>query len=597
MPSLALEAAAVLVSPAVLYFVLQLRGMAPPQLPDPSMHTTFIVAPHDIFSRYAAVFSPTARLREAARVGFLVPARLAYLLFGAAPGFFVFRYVLVLVAIVPAYVLGSRLYGRWAGVLAIVVIIGSPVLVTALGTDYPDSAVTSYLTGALASFALSCTPGARRPRWWLVAGGALSTMAVWSHGVAVPLVAVAIVVYVAGRLAREPAGLRRVVLLLVGVAISVTALLALCSALLLGQFDFILPTIRAEEFLSTPAQERLWHSPGWSWAPYDPYLLVPPAVTAALAAVYLRRRRRITTPQLFVVVTGGLQLAVFAYLQFFGSVQTLEMHFLSSPLWSSTNLMLALLLAELALPLAAQRARRYVPALLVLALLALYAAAQPRVPALTWAPAGVAIAAAIVVAAALAGRLAGRAGRSVQGPMAAATIVIVAGATLVLTVAPRKAHAALARTVYDPPPAYAAALGGSDRSYVDQYHVTTELPAFVGPPAYHGEQLLTWWAAADASAVVEPMGIYHSAFNAVSFTFPVLGSAGSTKIERRRAAQVLLLGRTGRQFAQAVRSLAQFQPTVARRAVLSHGAYHLHVWLIDLGWRGRGRERGPAYTR
>ena len=35
-------------------------------------------------------------------MGFLIPARLLYLLFGATPGFFIFRYVLALIAIVCA---------------------------------------------------------------------------------------------------------------------------------------------------------------------------------------------------------------------------------------------------------------------------------------------------------------------------------------------------------------------------------------------------------------------------------------------------------------------------------------------------------------
>src|SRR5580658_4936781 len=82
------EAAALLASPGVLYVLLRLRGMAPPGLPDPSMHTTFILDPGAIFTRYATLFEPTSRLREAARVGFLVPARLSYLLFGVVPGFF-----------------------------------------------------------------------------------------------------------------------------------------------------------------------------------------------------------------------------------------------------------------------------------------------------------------------------------------------------------------------------------------------------------------------------------------------------------------------------------------------------------------------------
>jgi len=591
----ALEALAVAASPGLSYLVLRLRGMALPVLPDPSMHTTYIVDPRDIFTRYAAVFAPTARLREAARVGFLVPARIAYLLFGAVGGFFTFRYLLALLAVVPLYLLLRRVAGRWAGFAAIVVVMSSPVFVTAWGTDYPDSAVISYLTGGLCALAMPCS--ARRRPYWLAAAAGLFTLAVWSHSAAVPLGAAALLSYLVVRVLRQRDHLVRDAGVGLAAALVTTALLILGSWALIGQWNYLTPTWEAARYLATPGQEAIWHSSNWRWVLYDPYLLVPPAVLAAFVVV--AGRRRLSTPQLFAGLAAFLAFAAAALLQFVGKVQMLEMHYFSSLLWSFVAVLTALTFASLAAPFATGgapgeswalgAARKILPAALLVAIPLAYEA-DPHVPQMTFGSWGWAVAA-IVVAAAVAGRAGLAFARRPAAGLALAAIplaalVLVAGASLILTVAGQTELPPLEHmgAIADPIPTYSSALGGNDTVLVEQYQVTCELPGFVGHPAYPGEQLLTWWPPLQTGELTGPIGIFHSGFNAITTReFPELDAADQVRIELRRPAQVLLMSVTGEGFPRAVRSLGPFEPVVVRQGVLSDGSFHLHVWLVDLG--------------
>jgi hypothetical protein len=577
-----LEALGVALSPGIAALVLRLRLMAPSDLPDPAMHTIYIIDPRQVFARYSAVYAPTARLRESARAGFLVPARLAYLAFGPAGGFFVMRYVLALIAVVPVYLLLRRLYGPPAGVAGILVVLSSPVLVTAWGTDYPDAAVVSYAAGGLACLAMPCS--ARWRRAWLAGAGVLLTAAVWSHGVAVPLVGATMVAYLAVRLLRDRAGLPGDLLLLAGVAAAVTVALIAASAALTGHGNFIATTWQAYRYLSQPSQVATWHSSNWRWAPYVAYLLVPPAVLAALAVAVAGRGRVVATPVLMVGVMFAVQLVVYIGLQFFGTVQTLEEHYFSSTLWAAVCLAFAITVAELARPLAGHPIARWLPAVVLLAVPLCYEA-DPHVPAFGWAPLGVILAAA-VIAAAGAARWCARLTR----PLAAAAglgaaLVAFAGASLVLTVAPIPAHPALPDTVFDPPPAYASALGGGWATYLDSYRIAAALPLFAGPAAYPGEQILTWWPIADGSPspFTEYAGMYHGKFNTLPSNPPDFTAADRAMLRARRPAELLLYNTSAASFPAALRNLSHFRPAVVRTTVLRSGSLILHVWLIRLG--------------
>ncbi|MGH9103558.1 MAG: hypothetical protein ACRDYD_11350 [Acidimicrobiales bacterium] len=589
LPGRSFEALAVLASPAAALLVLHLRAMAPTAMPDPSMHTIFLLHPHDVVERYAAVYAHTARMREGYRVGFLVPARLADMAFGAIPGFLVTRYVFALVAVAPAYLLLRRLYGRAAGAMAALVILSSPVVVTAWGTDYPDSAVVSYAIGGLAMLAMSSGPRWRRTS--LALGSGLLVMAAWSHGVGMVVAGVTVVAYLLVRLLRDRARLGRDVALLAGAGIAVTAALAVASKVLLLGYDFVLPTVRSLTYLSLPAQVASWHSRSWRWAPYDTYLLVPPAVLAAWAAAFVRGLRRVPTPQLLVALATAGQLAAFAYMQLGGDVQMLEDHYFSSALWGAVSLTLAVTLAQVGRPLLERPFARWLPAALVLAVPLAYEA-DPRLPALVWWPAGAALAAAPVAVVAVARMLRRRSTGTATATLptrpaalggAAAAVVCLSACVLALTAAPIRSHKLPPGAVPDPPISYATALGGPWGSLLDSYRVTTRLPAFVGDATYNGEQILVWWKWDQLPQLLEPLGIYHAGFNLMPSSIPDMIPANRAKLASRKPAELLFMTTDGSGYRAALAALAPYRPRLVRRGVLRSGSYSIHVWLVILG--------------
>jgi len=580
-----IETLAVAVSPAIAFFGLRLRLMPFPDLNDPAMHATFIYDPRSIFLRYTAAFTPTERLREGARVGLLVPGRIFYLLFGVLPGFVVFRYVLALVAVVPAYLLLRRLYGRAAGAVAAVVILSSPVIITSWGTDFPDSVAVSYLIAGLACLAMPSTQHRTR---WLVASAAFFTLSVWSIATSAPMVIATIAVYLLIRRIRDRAHLVRDATVMGGAAVGVTALLAVLSGWLIGQFDFVVPTIQSLLYLSNPSVEAQIHSANWRWAPYVAYLLVPAAVVVVGCTALARRLRDVPTPQLIVVAACAAQAAVCVLLQFAGSVQILEVHYFSSLLWASVSLLLAIALVELCRPLTeGSRLEWLLPALLLAVPLAYEL--DPHVPAFGWVPMGAVMVAIVVILAAIARLLRTLPPHLITQVAGSAVAALVAGGLLILTVAPIPDHPMLPQTTYDPPPQYASALGGDATLAVNLYAATGELPAFAGPATYSGEQLLMWWPRSQVNELVEPIGIFHAFFDSLPSPLGALDADDRAMIANRRPAQILLLSLTGDQFPQSLAALAPFRPRLVRTGVLTSGSVALHVWLIDLDQYFRGR--------
>lgn len=552
--------------------------MAPPDLNDPAMHTAFIIDPHDVFVRFTALLEPTDRLREGARVGFLVPARIAYLLFGAVPGFVVFRYLLALIAVIPVYLLMRRMYNRMAGVIAVIVILSCPVIILAWGTDFPDLAAVSYLIGGLACLAM---PSGRHRVGWLIGAGILFTMALWALATSAPLIIVTLAVYARIGFARDRAHLLRDIAIVGGAAVAVTGLLVIGSGLLIGPLDYIQTTIQSLIYLAQPSQVRLNHSASPFWAPYITYLLVLPTVIALWFVAFATRLRTVPTPQLVVGMSCLAQFGIFSVLQLFGGVQDLEVHYFSSLLWGAVCLTFAIVVVELGRSLLAHRLWRWaVPTLLIA--IPLVFEIRPRIPQFGWVPWGFALAALILLLGWGATRItaSARGGRGMV--LNAGALVAITGGLLGLTVTPTQ-HAHVKGTVDDTFPAYAGTLGGSDTVDVDLYSITTQLPGFVGPAAYSAEGLVTWWSDDEIAYLREPIGMYHAFFNSIPSDLGPLIPAGAQFLDARRPAQVLLMSFNGTLFPESLQSLSKYQPEVVKTGVLRAGSLALHLWLVDLG--------------
>jgi hypothetical protein len=571
------EGLALILSPVAAFFGLRLTLMAPPDLNDPAMHTAFIIDPHDIFVRFTALLESTDRLREGARVGFLVPARIAYLLFGAVPGFVLFRYVLALIAVIPAYLLMRRIYNRFAGAIAVIVILSCPVIILAWGTDFPDSAAVSYLIGGLACLAM---PSSRHRVGWLIGAGILFTMALWALATSAPLIIVTLAVYARIGFARDRSHLFRDIAVVGGAAVAVTGLLVVGSGLLIGPLDYIQTTIQSLIYLAQPSQVRLNHSAGPFWAPYITYLLVVPTVIGLWFVAFATRLRKVPTPQLLIGIACLAQFGIFSLLQLFGGVQDLEVHYFSSLLWGTVCLTLAIVVVELGRPLLTHRVWRWaVPALLVA--VPLLFEIHPRIPEFGWVPWGFALAALILIV----GWGATQAGASSHGMrgmvLTGGALVAVTGGLLGLTVTPTQ-HGHVKGTVDDTFPAYAGTLGGNDTVDVDLYSITTQLPGFIGPASYSGEEVVTWWSDDEIAYLREPIGMYHAFFNSIPSDLGTLILPGAQFLDERRPAQVLLMSFNGALFPESLQSLSPYQPDVVKTGVLRAGSLALHLWLIDL---------------
>lgn len=179
---------------------------------------------------------------------------------------------------------------------------------------------------------------------------------------------------------------------------------------------------------------------------------------------------------------------------------------------------------------------------------------HPRVPQFGWVPWGILLAVFLVAVGIYALQLGSSTTTTRRLTLICVSLTAITGGLLGLTVTPTQ-HGHIRGTVDDTFPAYAQTLGGNDTDDIDLYTITTQLPAFVGPPAYKNELLVTWWSDDEIKLLREPIGMFHAFFLSVPSDLGVLITPGRQWIEQVKPAQVLLMSFNGTLFPESLTQL------------------------------------------
>jgi hypothetical protein len=561
-----LELVLLAAAPVAVFFGLRVRAMTVPVMIDPYFYTAYVQHGPELIARYG-----TGNYYWV-RVGFILPARVSYLLFGAVPGFYVFRYVLALLASIPAYLLFKRLHSSPAGWLAAVLTLTSPVLLTAWGTDYPDAGAVSYLLAGTACL-LMPAPTSRRRAAWVAASGMLLALAIHCQVVAGITVGAAVVAYlvVFGRCA--PRTMLVHLALLLGAALTTTLVMVLGSWLMLGTGDIFRPTWHAMLRYREPRSIGFFHSSTWKWLKYDPYLLVPPAVCISWLVVRWRAVDR-RLEEVALAMATGLAFLGHTVMQFIGQNWTLEYFLYTSMLFSTTCLLLAALLVAVSRPLLTRGTLCWLPvALAVLVPLAL----RPFRSLLQVdfrAALGLVVAIAVIaLIARLISRIALGSALSVAG-LITLVMTLITGMPLLRPLLP-------GQVPYFTPD-YGTVIFGDGRLPLEQYTVSSQLHVLL-PPLEDGD-LMMWWGTNTSDTINEAAAQYLWLNNSLPNTLPQLDDAEAQMLASRHPRWLVLLGLDGRDFQAASEQLRRrgFHVSSSEERVISSGQVTLHFKVLEL---------------
>jgi MFS family permease len=302
---------------------------------DAYVYTGYIHNFHDLLDRYGPTY-------YSVRFGHILPNRALASLFGALPGYLLWRYLVVLAASVPFYVLLRQRYGRPVACTVVTVLVTSPFLARTVNWDYVSATAVPCLFGAVCLLHIE-----HRRRVLLdLAAGFLAGLMIHSNlfGIA-PLAAFATVYCVAGLVSgRGVRGLaRRFAWLAIGPVV-LTGAGWLYYSSIFDRWDVWSSTVFVVSFLVGGGAAE-WRTPDAAWLLRDWSALMPLllAATALLASVGTR-----VSIQAAALGTGAACAAGLLYVhQFLLNGNTLELLWYFQYLLPSVFVLLAVIVGAI----------------------------------------------------------------------------------------------------------------------------------------------------------------------------------------------------------------------------------------------------------
>jgi hypothetical protein len=173
-----------------------------------------------------------------------------------------------------------------------------------------------------------------------------------------------------------------------------------------------------------------------------------------------------------------------------------------------------------------------------------------------------------------------------------AAAVVILGAIMVLTVAPRPTSAKLRGIVFDPPTGYQGALGGSSRTAIADYRLEQAVRQVVPNATYQGEQLVDCLPHISALGL-QLIALFHTSINWLPGRCPTVGAVARAEIRSRDVAQLVAMAPNQRLDASVLlKHLAELHPRLMRFARLHAGTQSVQVAVIDFP-AAAGRHHPP----